>query len=203
VAPGLKTNAEQFRSALARHGRREVFHWTPASQLVSILQHGILSRCELERRGIPYIKHGYGRAGKEQDFADHVCVSFYPQKGMMKSETGALAVFVMDSEIVITEGSFYCPQNTAKSEYEFDELVNCSSVDHLDGLFKGPNEWDLIDWQAEVWIPDCIDVNYVRKVWFRNKAERDQAVDACSDIASSLPNTLRFGVGPTWAFPSS
>ena len=203
MAPALKTNAAQFRLALARHRRTEVFHWTPASQLPSILEHGILCRCELERRGIPYIQHGYGRAGKEQDFAGHVCVSFYPQKGMMKSETGALAVLVIDSDVVITDGSFYCPQNTAKSEYEFDELVSRSSVDHLDELFMRPNEWELIDWQAEVWIPDGIVVNHFREIWFRNKAERDQAVDACSGLASGLPRTLRFGVGPKWAFPSS
>ena len=203
MAPTFKTNANQFRLALARHQRTEVFHWTPASQLPSILEHGILCRGELERRGTPYIQHGYGRAGKEQEFANHVCVSFHPQKGMMKSETGALAVIVINSEVVITEGSFYCPQNTAKSEYEFDNLIRHTSVDDLDGLFTGPNEWHLIDWQAEVWIPEHIPVDQFIKIGFRNKDERDRAVDACSGIGSGLPRTLPFAVGPKWVFPSS
>jgi hypothetical protein len=203
VAPTLKTNAKQFRLVLTRHGRTQVFHWTPASQLPSILEHGVLCRAELESRGIPYIEHGYGRTGKEVDFARHVCVSFHPQKGMMKSETGVLAVIVIESEVVIIEGSFYCPQNTAKSEYEFDELMNNSTIDHLDELFEGPNEWRLIDWQAEVWIPDGIAVDHFREIWFRNKDERDEAVNACSGIAADLPRTLRFAVGPKWAFPSA
>jgi hypothetical protein len=167
------------------------------------LEHGILCRSELERRGIPYIPHGYGRAGKEDEFAGHVCVSFHPQKGMMKSETGSLAVIVIDSEVVMIDGAFYCPQNTAKSEYEFEELVSHTSVDHLDELFEGPNEWRLIDWQAEVWIPEGIAVDQFRRIWFRNKDERDRAVEACSGIASSLPRALPFAVGPNWVFPSS
>lgn len=136
-----KPNAQQFRDALRRHGRREVFHWTPMSSLPSVLEHGILCRRDLDARNISYEPHGYGRAGKENDFAGHVCVSFYPHKGMMKSETGALAVIVMSSEVVITEGAFYCPQNTARSAYEFDELVSQSSIEHLEELFEGPDEW--------------------------------------------------------------
>jgi hypothetical protein len=203
MAPTLKTRASQFRSALARHQRTEAFHWTPASQIPSILEHGILCRSKMDEQGISFTLHGYGRAGKENDFDGHVCVSFHPQKGMMRSETGALAVIVLDTDVVIIEGAFYCPQNTAKSEYEFDELVRRTSADHLDELFEGPNERRLVDWQAEVWIPDCIPVDYFREIWFRNKAERDATVNACSNIASRLPKTLHFRVGPTWAFPSS
>ena len=102
---------------------------------MSVIQNGILCRRELEAQGIAYDPHGYGRDGKEQDFAGHVCVSFYPQKGMMRFEPGPLMVIQMKSEVAITEGAFYSPQNTAKSEYEFSDLVNCTSVGDLDALF--------------------------------------------------------------------
>ncbi len=175
-----------------------MFHWTLTSQLPSILEYGLLCRSELERRGIAYTEHGYGRAGKEEDFAGHVCVSFYPQRGMMKSETGALVVIEIDPEVVIIEGSFYCPHNTAKSEYEFDELVSNTSVDDLDELFTGPNDRRLVDWQAEVWIPERIAVDYFRKICFRNEDEQEWAVNACSGVASLLPRRLPFVVGPSW-----
>ena len=194
----LKPNAHQFDAALARHRRPEVYHWTPAKRLPSVLQHGILCRRELNARGIAYDPHGYGRVGKEQDFYGHVCVSFYPQKGMMKSEAGTPAVIVMSSQVVIADGAFYCPQNTARADCEFDSLVACTSIDDLDALFEGPNEWRLRDWQAEVWIPDGIPVDQFREVWFRNKEDRDKAVAACAAVAS-MP--LRFAVGPSWVFP--
>jgi ssDNA thymidine ADP-ribosyltransferase, DarT len=197
----FKNRAAEFRAALIRHNRLGVFHWTPMSRLLSVLEHGILCRRELEARGIVYDAHGYGREGKEQDFAGHVCVSFYPQKGMMRVEPGPLVLIEMRSEIVIWEGAFYSPQNTAKSEYEFSDLVNCTSVDDLDALFEGPTEWRLRDWQAEVWIPDGIPPDQFQKMWFRNRDERDQALEACASMASSLPTTLVFGIGPTW-FPS-
>lgn len=179
-----------------------MYHWTPARRLPSVLTHGILCRRELDARGIPYDPHSYGRAGKELDFAGHVCVSFHPHKGMMKGDTesGPPAVILMSSELVVTEGTFYCPENTAKSEYTFDALCGWTSVQHLDELFEGPTEWRLRDWQAEVWIPYGIPVEQFLRVWFRNKEERDQAVEACGNI--DLPMTLPFGVGPSWGFPS-
>ena len=196
--PSLKPNSAEFRAALQRHKRPEVFHWTPATRLPSVLEHGILCRRELEARHIAYDPHGYGRSGKENDFVGHVCVSFYPQRGMMRGESGPPAVIVMTSAVVIIEGTFYCPENTAKAECEFDELVTHTSVEHLDELFEGPAEWKLRDWQAEVWIPNGLPVRVFSEVWFRNEAERDNAVAACAGLAATLPRTLRFMLARPW-----
>lgn len=190
--PGFKPNLADFQAALRRHGRRTVYHWTPAHCLPSVLQQGILCRRELEARRIGYCPHGYGRPGKELDFAGHVCVSFYPQRGMMRAETGAPAVIVMTSEVVAIEGTFYCPENTAKAEYEFDTLVMKTAVADLDELFEGPNEWRLKDWQAEVWIPEAIPVPSFSEIWFRTTEDRDAAVTACAGIAANLPHEIRF-----------
>ena len=197
----LKVNAAEFRASLSRHNRKTVFHWTPVVRLASILEHGIVCRRELDGRGISYDLHGYGRAGKEQDFEGHVCVSFYPQKGMMKAEDGPLAVIEIDAEVVISEGAFHCPQNTAKSEYEFTEIIGWTGVNDLEDLFEGPNEWRLRDWQAEVWIPGEIPVDKFRAVWFRDAETRDRALESCSEVAPHLPTTLIFGVAPKW-FPT-
>ena len=198
----LKANEGDFRAALARHQRREVYHWTPAARLPSVLTHGILCRRELDRRGIAYDGHSYGTAGKDKEFEGHVCVSFYPHKGMMKQATGAPAIIVMSSIVVAAEGAFYCPENTAKNEYEFTEISSHTQVEHLDELFAAPDAWELVDWQAEVWIPEGIPVDRFSHVLFRTTEEREAAVAACAPIAASLPRDIGFVVG-TWQFPAA
>lgn len=197
----FKANEGDFRATLARHQRREIYHWTPAARLPSVLAHGILCRRELHRRGIAYDPHGYGAAGKETDFEGHVCVSFYPHKGMMKQQTGPPAIVVMPSIVAAAEGAFYCPENTAKNEYEFAEISSHVGVEDLDALFVDPDGWDLVDWQAEVWIPDGIPVEHFSHVLFRTAEDRDAAVVACAPIAAGLPRDVRFVVG-TWQFPA-
>jgi hypothetical protein len=119
---------------------------------------------------------------------------------MMRAETGPTAVIVMSSQIVITEGTFYCPENTAKAVYEFDELVNNTTVDYLDNLFVGPTDFGLKDWQAEVWIPDGILPTEFTQIWFRNEAERDTAVEACAGFAANLPKPIQFGFSHWFRF---
>jgi len=76
----LKTNAAEITASLARRNRRVVYHWTPVRLLPSVLAHGILCRRELQRRAISFDPHSYGAAGKAEDFAGHVCVSFHPRR---------------------------------------------------------------------------------------------------------------------------
>lgn len=198
----LKANAEEFQAALRRHNRGEVYHWTPARRLPSVLAHGILCRRELDTGGIPYDPHGYGGYGKEEDFAGHVCVSFFPHKGMMRNEAGPPAIIELPSRVVIAEGAFYCPENTAKSEYDFETSTARTEVEHLDELFVGPDEWRLIDWQAEVWIPDGIPVRDFRRVLFRNNDELAETFKACQGIELDRDGDLPFAVGKAWQFPS-
>lgn len=190
----MKSSADEFRQCLLRHRRPEVYHWTPACRLPSVLVHGLLCRRELDSRGIAYDPHSYGALGKEQDFSGHVCVSFYPQKGMMRTETGAPAILVMKSDIVAAEGTFYCPNNTARSEYVFDEISRRTAVEDLDDLFQGPTEWALRDWQAEVWIPVAVPASNISRVLFRNSQELNAALTACLPVAHQLTHTITFSV---------
>ncbi len=198
----LKANAQEFQVALRRHNRGEVYHWTPARRLLSVLERGILCRRELDRGGIDYDPHSYGGYGKEDDFAGHVCVSFFPHKGMMRNEAGPPAIIELSSRVVIAEGAFYCPENTAKSEYDYETSSARTEVEHLEELFEGPDEWRLIDWQAEVWIPDGIPVREFRRVLFRNADELSETFRACDGIELDRNDNLPFVVGEAWQFPS-
>lgn len=197
----LKASQQAIRGALARHRRAEVYHWTPAELLPSVLERGLLCRDQLAAQGIAFHPHSYGRAGKAEDFAGHVCVSFFPQKGMMRSESGPPALIVLPSTVIAAEGAFYCPENTARNEDDFDELKSRTEVEHLEELFEGPDEWRLIDWQAEVWIPEGIPTEEFRAVYFRNEGDRDDAVGACAAASAALARPIPFGVGKGWHFP--
>lgn len=202
MARTLKPNAQEFTEALRRHHRhRPAFHWTPLSNLPGILQHGILCRSRLELRDLTYTAHGYGRAGKEAEFADHVCVSLYPQKGMMRRASEPQALFEVKPELLYVDGAFYCPGNSAKNEYDFEELVKKTALDDLEELFEGPTEWRLKDWQAEIWIPGYIHRGDIVRVLFASDGTRQQAVDLCRAIAEDLPKDITFAVGAAWHFP--
>lgn len=202
MARPLKADSAEFAAALRRHGRQKpAFHWTPLSNLRGILQRGILCRSRLQTLGLKYTRHGYGTAGKEAQFGEYVCISLYPQKGMMQRATEPQALFEVRPELIYVEGVFYCPGNSAKNEYQFDDLVQKTTVADLDELFEGPNEWRLKDWQAEIWVPGYIAAGDIVRVNFANERIRDQAVDLCKDITGSLPKDFEFAVGADWHFP--
>jgi hypothetical protein len=193
----LKANGDAIREALRRHGRRELYHWTPAAGLPSVLAQGLLCRRELEARHIAYDAHGYGRAGKEEDFAGFVCASFVPSWGMMRREIGPLAVIEMPSIIATADRSFYCPDNTARNDYEFDEVSTWTELEHFEAMFDNPNEWKLVNLQAEVWIPDGIPVDFFRTVYFRSDEDLQEALRACEPVAATLPRDVNFRVKVT------
>lgn len=193
----LKRDASGILAALVgRHGRRTLFHWTPTEAVPSILENGILPRRELDARGIAFDPHGYGRAGKEIDFAGHVGLTFMPHWGMMRGESGPSAIFEVDASISATIGAFYCPDNTARNEYEFDEVSTWTTAAHVDELFTGPTDWGLVSYQAEVWVSE-IPVEYIRSVHFRSEDDRDEVLTRVRAIAPGLPRKLYFAVTPS------
>lgn len=190
----LKPNADKIREVLVRHGRGAFVHWTPASAVPSILEHGLLCRRELEARGIPYEPHGYGRAGKEDDFSGHVCLGFLPHWGMMSRATGPSAILEVRAMVVAIEGAFYCPDNTARNDYDFAEVSSWDSPQHLDDLFEDPTSWKSANYQAEIWVPNGIAVDDIAEVCFRTEADRDAVLTAIGPLAESLPRTVYFRV---------
>jgi hypothetical protein len=202
VETRIKADADKIQAVLVRHSRRTFVHWTPASAVPSILEYGVLCRRELEARGISYEPHGYGRAGKEDDFAGHVCLGFLPHWGMMRGETGPSAVLDIRASVVTIEGTFYCPDNTARNDYDFAEVSSWTSAQHLDELFAGPTDFKSANYQAEIWVPNGVAVDDIRTVWFRSEEDRDAVVTAMGSLADSLPQTVYFGVRRS-QFPES
>lgn len=191
-----KADGSAIVAALRRHTRSLLYHWSPTAAVPSVLQHGLLPRRELDARGIPYAPHGYGRAGKEVEFAGHVGLTFMPHWGMMRGESGPTAIFEIDASVVAIDGAFYCPDNTARNEYEFSDVSTWTTPAHLDDLFTGPTDWGLVSYQAEVWVPE-IPVEYIRTVHFRSVEDRDEVLTQVASIAAGLPRKMYFAVTPS------
>ena len=164
------------------------------------MQNGLLCRRELEARGIAYQPHGYGRAGKEKDFEGHIALGFLPQWGMMHSESGPSAIVEVNAKVVMAQGTFFCPDNTARNEYDFAEARTWTAARHLDDFFEDPTSFKSKNWQAEIWVPDAIAVEDIMAVYFRTIEDRDAAIAAIGTLASSLPVPVHFGVR-TASFP--
>jgi hypothetical protein len=196
VVVTMKADAPAVLAGLRRHTRHVLYHWTPTSAVASVLQHGLLPRRELDARGIAYDPHGYGRAGKEDDFAGHVCLAFMPHWGMLSRASGPPAIIEIDASIVAIDGAFYSPDNTARNEYEFSEVSAWTTAAHLDDLFTGPTDWGLVSYQSEVWVP-AVPVEYIRMVHFRSEADRDEVLALLGSLATALPRKMYFAVTPS------
>lgn len=192
----LKSDAPVILAGLRRHNRTALYHWAQAMAVPSVLQHGLLPRRDLDSRGIAYDPHGYGRAGKEEDFAGHVCLAFMPHWGMMRRESGPTAIFKIDASIVAVDGAFFCPENTARNEYDFSEVSTWTTATHLDDLFTGPTDWDLVSYQSEVWVPE-VPVDYIRSVIFRTVEDRDAVLADLGSVATALTHKMYFAVIPS------
>jgi hypothetical protein len=190
----FKRQADSIKMVLARRGVGLVYHWTLAAQIPSILEYGLLCPRILQEWGIAHEAHGYGAAGKDVQFAGYVCLSFLPHWGMMSRASGPVAIIEMTSAVLMVDGTFYCPGNTARNDYDFDEVSTWTGEEHLEALFEDPTSYRVKDIQAEVWVPERIPVSAFRRVLFRSAEELDATREAARPIEPSLPKTLVFQV---------
>lgn len=190
----FKAQADSIKMELARRGLGLVYHWSLASQIPSILEHGLLCPRALQERGIAYEAHGYGAADKDRQFSGYVCLSFLPHWGMMSRASRPVAIIEMASAVLTIDGTFYCLGNTARNDYDFAEVSTWTGQEHLEALFEDATSRRVKDIQAEVWVPERIPVSAFRRVLFRNKQELEATRESAREIEPSLPKTLVFQV---------
>ena len=134
----------------------------------------------------------------QQHFAGHVCISFYPQLGMMRRQNEPQALLVLPTDLVCVAGTFFVPANSARAEFSFDECCQWTTVDDLEDLFEAADSHRLKDWQAEVWVPDGVASADISKVKFVSMKVAKDAVAACEGIEAHEKTV--FEVDP-WRFP--
>jgi hypothetical protein len=157
-----------FRRIVESRSIEAAFHWTPLRSLGSVLKHGIRPRARLDESGIAYEPHSYGIPRKVYEFRHHVAISIHPQKGMMWRADDPV-LLALDPRALALEGAFYAPENTASAHVEFAAIRLLTAAAYLDALFREPGSRELIDWQAEVWIPGGVPADLIRAVFLVNE----------------------------------
>jgi hypothetical protein len=175
-AQGLKPDAAETLEAAGRHGVQVLYHVTGASNVPTILRHGLLSLAAFDALGmVQKDLHGYGRIEKAQLLSRHVALGIVPHRGMVPGIREPV-ILACDTVHLARRGTFYADRNTARGDVELDDVMRRESVRDFEALFdveRGVGH--LRDWQSEVWVPERIDRDGILAVIYRSVADAEAA----------------------------
>lgn len=198
-------DADRIRASVQRRGIAGIYHYTAITNLPSILREGgLLSRAEMDRRGIQYVRHGWGRPGKEKELEDYVCCSFVPHWGMLRRETEPQAVLKLKPDLIWRDGTLFCPGNSASNLYDLNSLRNLSTMEAFDAMFPNLHTGFPEPYQCEVMVRGYIPLDYLQSVHFRTTDDHTYGTTLMRDtlkepavrerLMTALP--IRAGVSP-------
>ena len=120
-----KSNWQEFKAVLDRHGINKLYHFTDRDNLESIIKNGgLYSWGDCDDKGISIAKPGGGSLSRDLDRRDHlqhyVRVSFTTQHPMMfvAMQDGRLSnpvILEIDPEVVFWKDSKYANMNATRS----------------------------------------------------------------------------------------
>lgn len=176
-------DAQRIRASVERREIKGIYHYTAITNLPSIIrEEGLLSRAEMDARGIVYVGHGWGRPGKEQELEDYVCCSFVPHWGMLRKETEPQGVLELSPDLIWRKGTIFCPDNSASNEFNLDMLRDNNTVETFDAMFNSPDISFPTPYQCEVLGYREISLKHLRAIHFRTTEEKDYASTLIRDV---------------------
>lgn len=173
--------AEDWRSALARHACVHVYHWTPLANLRSILQHGLLSAAGLAQAGIE-VRHKWGSGlGAMPPGDSSVSLSDY-HRGIARTSGEPAVVLALSAETAIGA--------TTRYRTSPDGPLTGGGPDALaafDSLWTGETSPRLHN-PVEVLVANRIPPDAIAEVWTRpeNMTDVRSIVDNAGLKASPL-----------------
>ena len=160
-------DVSKIRSEIRRRGITKLIHFSPVSNVQSILSNGLLSRSEMQRMGIDF---EFTDDIRRDGFSDAICLSISDLNWMMlwSKDVRAVEVFEIDPEILLDmpECAVYCNCNAAKGNAEEHMRMGYkgfSSMFSSEDL-ETPNP---IDVQAEILFRGKIDKRYIMNHYCR------------------------------------
>jgi len=159
-----KPDREEYTAAARRHGIRYLIHYTPATNLESIIRSGgILSRRERARRGAePVREHGWGE--KREALADYVCLCFGPPLGLLRREKAPMAALVVRPGVIALRETLFSPMNSAREWIGVEELQSRCDLASFEDLFSGPVGPELRSREAEVLVRRVVPLAAVGRI---------------------------------------
>jgi len=186
VPPGveLKPNWTAFQVNVRKRHLRELYHFTPLDNLPGIIAAGVLSRRQMDERGLKSLRNSWGNPEKERILgAEYICLSITNQWKMLSSVMMKLAdppaVLVVAPRVIWYEGTCFSPKNSANRDIIASELPTWTHLTHFDALFSAPDERRPTDAQAEVLVRGCIPLDDVKKIAFYSQSAFERAWELC------------------------
>jgi len=173
-----RTNWQQFKELLDKHGIKKLYHFTDRDNIESIIKNGgLYSWADCDNKGITIKKPGGGDTSRSLDRRDnlqnYVRVSFTKKHPMMyvAMNDGRITnpeILEIDPEVIFDQDTKYADRNATKNgacvggELEDFEKIHFSSV-------KALKHFDLLEeeqefYQAEVLVKNFIPLKYITNI---------------------------------------
>ncbi len=185
-------------------------HFTKVENLPSILQHGLISRSELELN-----EHTFSHTDdlRLDGYTDGTCLSisfpnykmFYPSR--MKDQKIKWAVILLDASVLWEKDCAFFPSNAACSEYRLHPIETFKTINAFNRLFEEQEKQVITcsisgavkiretsklpvsyptNPQAEVICFDTIAPSYIRKIFFEDKASYEHIQQSNANIQCEI-----------------
>lgn len=174
---GLKTEINQ-------RGIESLVHFTNADNIPSIIQHGILSKNELDNHGISYQHNDYMRLDNNLD-AISLSVTFpnYRMFFPLRKATGSnWVVLLICPEIILSADCLFYSTNAANREMHSIDQNECKTLKAFKSMFYdrdirkkvNMDDNETTDPQAEIQVMGRIPVNMIKTAVFEDEVVLDQ-----------------------------
>ncbi|MEW5693427.1 MAG: DarT ssDNA thymidine ADP-ribosyltransferase family protein [Candidatus Hydrogenedentota bacterium] len=159
-----------YKNIIEELQRRQIncfYHFTLKENLKSIIKaRGLLSRNKMRELNIQPTKlHGWGRKGKQEEFASYICLSINLPRGMIKKENrGDIFIFEIDIWVAALSDTLFSLKNTAYDGVELENVKGRDNLESLCDLFIDDDTAKLKNLMSEILIKDIVPLKYVKSV---------------------------------------
>ena len=154
------------RSLIAEKEIKYLMHFTRVENLKSILNHGLLPRCDLDQESVQYVATDPARFDRHKD-ALNLSVSF-PNSSMFftkrRNMGGDWVVLMINPEVMVQESCFFYPNNAASRS--FNPYEDRSSVKDFKKMFSKTvlnNQGEIVK-RKYLGLPNCFPTNLQAEV---------------------------------------
>ncbi|MBO7552439.1 MAG: DUF4433 domain-containing protein [Bacteroidaceae bacterium] len=173
-----KSNWQEFKAMLDRHGITKLYHFTDRDNLSAIINNGgMYSWADCKEKGISIPKPGGGQLSRELDCRDglqhYVRLSFTTQHPMMfvAMQDGRISnpvILEIDPEVIYWEDTLYADMNATRTGANKGGSFEDFKMIHFETVTKGKyfniEEDEQPYYQAEVLVKNYIPLQFIRNI---------------------------------------
>lgn len=176
-----KTDWQEFKAILDRHGIKKLYHFTDRDNLDAIIKNGgLYSWKDCEEKGITIPKPGGGGRGSlswgldvRKGLERYVRVSFTSNHPMMyvamnEDRISNPVILEIDPEVVSGSETKYADRNATRNDVQVGSSLDDFKKIHFETV-KSRNNFDLMQdeqpfFQAEILVKNCIPLQYITNI---------------------------------------